>query len=141
MLIAASLLFESCVLDLRLFTYNRSTCALMNLTFIGKRHLLKRNPCYVLAQNLMITFKSFLQRGKHKLWRGFEDFENMKYSDNPGWANHSFTYSVNVEFLLYTRPSAKGLRGRGSRPEPVLSFMEPKLQVGRRPLITYTMKG
>lgn len=74
-LIAASLLFESCVLHWRLFTHICPTCALMNLTFIGKPHLLERNPHYVLAPNLIIIFNSFLQCDTTKLWKGYESFE------------------------------------------------------------------
>ena len=47
----------------------------MNLTFIGKPHLLERNPHYVLAPNLIIIFKSFLQCDTTKLWKGYESFE------------------------------------------------------------------
>lgn len=74
-LIAAAILFESCILDLRMFTQILSTSALMNLTFIGKPHLLKRNSSYVLGRNWIIIFKCFLESSKSKFWRGFESFE------------------------------------------------------------------
>ena len=60
-LIVASLLFESWVLHLTLFTHILSTCALMNLTFIGKPHLFKRNPCYVLAKKFNYNLQIFLR--------------------------------------------------------------------------------
>lgn len=56
-LIAVVLPFEPYILYLRMFSQILPTSTLMNLTFIGRLRLLKRNSCHISSPNLIIILK------------------------------------------------------------------------------------
>lgn len=150
-LIAASLLFESWGLDLRLFTCILSTCALMSLTFTGKPQLLKRNPCYVLAKNLIIILKSFLECSKIKLggwiWGFWRETLNILITQD-GEITHLIIQQMLSSFCtigclvsVYNRLLGKCSRKVRARLEIVFSVMEPELYLARRALINHTLNS